>query len=139
MQIKEIFIFNIVFNDPRVKDLIIDLNTEKQLFDKGIDSKGRPLKSIGGDYSYLTKDIKSFHHQPFDRITLKDSGDFYRSFEVKAFAGNIHIIADTMKDDDNLTTRWGSDILGLTDESKNKLIAFAKDFYIKELKKAIWK
>ena len=132
-------VFEIVFNDPRITNMIIDLNTNEQLFEQGVDSEGRDLKSIGGDYSYVTKDIKSFKNQPYDHITLKDTGDFYRSFIVRAYAGRIVITADTIKDDDDLTDRWGTDILGLTKESREKLVDFAKDFYVKQLKLRIWK
>ena len=41
-----------------LQDLVIELNTEKQLFDKGEDSAGRTLESIGGAYSPFTIRVK---------------------------------------------------------------------------------
>lgn len=122
------FKFAIDRNDA--KHLIIEMNTIDQLYNKGIDSKGRSLKSIGGDYSYVTKDIKSHFNQPIDRITLKDTGEFYESFNVRVTSTDFQIQADTIKDDDDLTDRWGEDILGLTETSLNKLREFAKIKYI---------
>lgn len=121
----EFQLFKIVFDVPNVKQMIIEMNTQEQLFQKGVDSKGVPLMDIGGDYSFVTKDIKDFLGQPIDRITLKDTGDFYRSWTVRILADTIFIEADTIKDGDDLRQRWGNDILGLTDESKQKLINYA--------------
>lgn len=122
--------FKFAIDRADAKHLIIEMNTIDQLYDKGIDSKGRTLKSIGGDYSFVTKDIKSFLNQPFDRVTLKDTGEFYESFNVRVTSTDFTIQADTMKDEDNLTDRWGDDIIGLTEESLNKLRDFAQERYI---------
>ena len=138
-KLNELAVFNIVFNDPRVKDLIIEMNTQDQLYEKGIDALSMDLKSIGGDYSDVTKDVKSYFNEPYEHITLKDTGDFYKSFRVKAINGSIIISADTIKDEDDLTDRWGSNILGLTKESREKLVQFAKVYYIREVKRQIWK
>ena len=121
----EFQLFKIVFDVPNVKQMIIEMNTQEQLFQKGVDSKGVPLMDIGGDYSFVTKDIKDFLGQPIDRVTLKDTGDFYRSWTVRILADTIFIEADTIKDGDDLRQRWGNDILGLTEESKQKLINYA--------------
>lgn len=121
----EFQVFKIVFDVPNVKQMIIEMNTNDQLFKKGVDSNGVSLMDIGGDYSFVTKDMKSRNNQPYDHITLKDTGDFYKSWNVKILADTIFIEADTIKDGDDLQQRWGNDILGLTDESKQKLINYA--------------
>jgi hypothetical protein len=121
----EFQLFKIVFDVPNVKQMIIEMNTQEQLFQKGVDSKGVPLMDIGGDYADVTKGYKSRDNQPYDHITLKDTGDFYRSWTVRILADTIFIEADTIKDGDDLRQRWGNDILGLTDESKQKLINYA--------------
>jgi hypothetical protein len=118
-------IFKIVFDVPNVKQMIIEMNTQNQLFQKGVDANGVPLMDIGGDYSFVTKDIKDFLGQPIDRITLKDTGDFYKSWTVRVMGSVIFIEANTIKDGDDLRSRWGNDILGLTEESKQKLINYA--------------
>lgn len=125
----EFQLFKIVFDVPNAKQMIIEMNTQEQLFQKGVDSKGVPLMDIGGDYAFITKDLKDRAGQPIDRITLKDTGDFYRSWTVRILADTIFIEADTIKDGGDLRSRWGNDILGLTEESKQKLINYAVGKY----------
>lgn len=130
-------VFVLVLNNSRFKSLVIDLNTEKQLYDRGIDSSGRSLASIGGGYSPVTIDIKRSKGQPTDRVTLKDTGDFYKTFNVIVERGKVTITADAIKEDTDLIKEWGDDIIGLTDESMGIIINFAKDEYIKYLRK-LW-
>ena len=112
-----------VFSNEFVQAFTIELNTQGQLFEKGIDSEGIPLKDIGGDYADFTKDIKLFENLPIDRVTLFQEGDFYKSFNIVPGPDGITIEADTLKEGDiDLRERWGQNILGLTDESRKKLI-----------------
>lgn len=120
-------IFEIVFSNPLIKNEIIRLNTEEQLFNKGIDSEGVSL----GTYSPFTVEQKKKKGEPTDRITLKDTGDFYKSFRVSVNRVSITIDADPIKDDNNLFDDFGEEILGLTDESKKKLEEMAVIEYIK--------
>ena len=117
--------FQVVFNTPTVKNMVIEMNTQEQLYDKGIGSDGVSLESIGGEYSFVTKDIKSSSGQRYDHVTLNDTGDFYKSWRVSIMGEVIFIEADIIKDGDDLQQRWGGSILGLTDESKQKLINYA--------------
>lgn len=121
--------FDLVFDTPHVKGIVIQMNTEVQLYQKGVDSEGESLESIGGDYSNVTKDIKSRNNQIYDHITLKDTGDFYKSWRVYVANNTIVIQADTVKDGDDLRARWGQNILGLTDESLGKLINYGRIKY----------
>ena len=118
-------VFDIVFDTPKVRRMVIKMNTEDQLFDKGVDSEGVDLENIGGEYSFITKDLKSRSGQPFDRVTLKDTGSFYNSWRVYVANGVIVISADTIKDGKDLQNRWGDNILGLTDNSLNALKSYA--------------
>lgn len=129
-------VFKLVLNNSRIKNMIIQLNTKGQL-GKGINSQGQSLASIGGGYHPITISIKRSKGQPTDKVTLKDTGDFYDTFSVDVREGEIVITANTIKDNDDLIDRWGSDIIGLTDENLDKLIIFAKGLYIDYLKK-IW-
>lgn len=115
-------LFRVIFSINEIKEEIIYLNTQEQLFEKGIDSEGVRLDVARGyGYANVTKKIKAQKGQPTDRITLKDTGEFYQSFRVDVRAGVITINADAQKDDTNLFTEWGIDILGLTEESINRL------------------
>jgi hypothetical protein len=135
--LSELDAFKVVFDTPRVKNMIIEMNTIEQLYNKGIDSTGTLLSDIGGGYSFVTKEYKSERGVPYDRVTLKDTGDFYKSWRVYITGNLIRIQANTMKDED-LQDRWGDNILGLTEESKGKLVRFAIDRYREYLLKK-WK
>lgn len=108
----------------QVKALIIQLNTRGQLYVKGIDSQGRQLSSIGGDYTAYTLDLKdaSRPNNTAGHIDLFDTGQFYESFHVKSESDGFVIAADTIKEGEDLRVRWGNDILGLTDTSRDQLV-----------------
>lgn len=120
------------------KKLIIDLNTQEQLFE-GINSEGQDLESIGGEYRPYTIEIKRQQGLPTDRVTLFQSGSFYDSFEIDVFKGGFNIVADTDKEDGDLQFRWGSEILGLTEDSKKDLVNYYRNEILREIKKRISK
>lgn len=102
-----------LFQAADFRKLIIDLNTIDQLYNEGIDSKGKSL----GEYSAYTKSLKQQKGQRTDHITLKDTGEFYNSFRI-VFTGNaLQIVANPIKDDTNLFREYGIDIVGLTEDS----------------------
>lgn len=116
-KIDEGTIFKVVFNRSQIKEEIIYLNTQKQLFELGVNSRGENL----GEYSPVTKAFKQAKGQPTDRITLKDTGEFYRSFRVFVQSNQITIVANPVKDDSNLFEDFGTEILGLTPTSIENL------------------
>jgi len=118
-----------ILRDAEFQRFIIDLNTEGQLFEKGIDSLGASLGSyaattIEGTVNFEGKKSKG---QRYDHITLKDTGDFYKSFAIKVQNGGFLIIANGQKDDTNLLSEYGKNILGLTDENLQIVIDAIKD------------
>jgi hypothetical protein len=117
-------------NDREILEFVIHLNTRDpngavkgQLYDLGIDATGRRLDEIGGGYSdYTIQFFKIPESLPYDRVTLFQTGEFYESFVARVIgAGDIEIIADPIKDQDNLEDRYGNQIIGLTKESLEKL------------------
>jgi len=120
-----------------LQDLVIELNTEKQLYDKGEDSTGRTLESIGGAYTPFTVSIKKAKGQPTDRVTLLDTGEFYASFTIKPFKGGFTIDADPNKDDTNLFEEWGDDVVGLNDENLQIVINFFRDAILEKINRRI--
>lgn len=114
---------------------VIRINTQLQLFRKGEDSKGTKLSSIGGGYSPVTIEIKRSKGQPIDRVTLKDTGDFYQSFQVVPYMGGFRIEADVIKDDTNLEKEWGEDIIGIQEGNKILLVDKYVEAIIKEVEK----
>jgi hypothetical protein len=89
---------------------IIELNTEKQLFDQGIGSDGRRLEP---PYSNPYKKLKKKLGQPTNRVTLRLEGDFYKSFEVIIGKEQFRINATDFKTK-FLLKRYGQKIFGLT-------------------------
>jgi hypothetical protein len=106
-----------VLSNKEVQRFIIDLNTQGQLFEKGIDALGVSL----GDYAATTIEGtsnfkgKKEKGQRFDHITLNDTGKFYKSFKIVLSAKSFSIVADGQKDDVNLLEEFRN-VLGLTDE-----------------------
>ncbi len=114
-------IFTILKTDKEMQKAILDLNRIDQLFNRGIDSNGRLLSDIGGPYSPFTV-TEGKKKSPFI-IDLHDTGVFYASFDLMVTFTFIEITADPFKEDTNLFEEWGKDIVGLTQESKDKLRA----------------
>jgi len=120
---------------PQTMDLVVELNTQEQLFEQGIDSRGISLEEIGGDYATVTKRYKAERGQRFDHVTLNDTGEFYRSFDAVFDAtGNIIITANSIKDGKDIALRWGEDTLGLTPQSIAIIKPINRDNIIKELR-----
>ena len=117
-----------VFAQEENQLFAIELNTGSpniddrgQLFLHGIDATDTPLSDIGGNYTFITTEIKKFSGLPFDRVPLYQEGDFYRSFTFKQGKDSFNLSADTIKEGADLRERRGENILGLTNESIYKL------------------
>ena len=118
---------------PATLDKVVELNTQGQLYDKGVDSEGTPLEAIGGNYSPKTKRYKAEQGQRYDHVTLEDTGEFYASEKAEFTSnGGILLTADTIKDGEDIQDRWGKNILGLTTESQMILKPILTDDIIKE-------
>ena len=129
----------VVGKDRSLLNLIVTLNTEDQLFKKGEDSLGNPITP---GYTPFTIELKQAKGQPTNRVTLKDTGDFYNSFLAYVDnAGDIIINSDPIKIDSftgaetDLTIKYGKDIIGLNEKSLsilNEKIIIPAQKYIKE-------
>ena len=119
-----------LFQQTSFRKLIIDLNTEEQLYSQGVDSKGVQL----GEYSIYTKGLKQNKGQRTDHITLKDTGEFYKSFSIRLEGSSFRIIADGQKEDTNLFKEYGIDILGLTQDSMSVVVTAAVPIIQKYIK-----
>ena len=104
-------IFDIT-KEKETQDFLIDV-LQDQLFTTGEDGNGLSL----GEYSPITVKIKQSKGQPTDRITLKDTGAFYNSYEIDPFEGGFFIDADGKKKDTDLFFRYGDDILKPNEET----------------------
>lgn len=99
---------------------ICDMNSENQLFEKGITREGIKINSYA-PYSKNTIAVKIAKGQPTNRVTLRDTGEFHASFAVYADDTKFFIDAKDWKTN-KLGEKYGEEIFGLTDENINELI-----------------
>lgn len=115
-KINEYIRLEIIEDEP----YICNMNTDKQLFREGITRDGVKIDSYA-PYTLTTKRIKSAKGQPTDRVTLRDTGDFYSAFFIMADDKGFKIESEDWKVD-KLVDKYGEEILGLTDDNLNELI-----------------
>lgn len=114
------------------EDFALFLVTEDQLF-KGFDSEGRRIRP---PYAALTRQIKRAKRQPTDRVTLRDTGAFYEGMEMLYGSDEFTIInidAKTPK----LRAKYGRDILGLNEQSRDLLALKIKPDLLDDFKKTV--
>lgn len=104
-------------------DFIIDTIKESQLYDKGIDGRGRSL----GHYSLSTLKYKREKAQKTSHVTLKDTGKFYESLYPVIDNLGFYIWSDEKitgwkREAAILISKYGPYILRLTPENLNSLI-----------------
>lgn len=121
-------IFKIVLDQREFKDLIIELNTEKQFGEQSVDSTGSPLFNTLTQRSvYANSDPLGRGGQPYQVFR---TGEYWDSFQITVGAGIIIINSNPFKTDNNLFEVYGVDIEGLTDESTQDAIDEALDLFI---------
>ena len=128
-----------ILSDSEIQSKIIHLNTINQLFEKGEDALGRKLDDVGGGYTPYTIMKKIEKGQPFDRVTLKDTGVYYESYKISAPKGAdyIIIITNPIKDGKNIEEEWGGFIVGLNSENTQWLINEVRKRLIPMVKTAL--
>lgn len=115
-------------------DTIIDMNIG-QLYDTG---ENRDGQKITPEYAPATVEIKRAKGQPTNRVTLRDTFKWQASFWIQYYQDGFEIKASDWKTE-QLTMKYGEEILGLQDESVKWL---NENFYlprlIRELKNKIY-
>ena len=124
---------------PNIQFFILELNRRRQLFFQGIDAEGKLLSSIGGNYTLFTLQQKQGTRpvNAANLINLFDTGDFYDSFRIILQEDGFLIEANTIKEGTDLQDRWGDELLGLTDDSREVLIEKIQPDIVEYLKGAI--
>lgn len=121
--------------DNGVQKRIVELNTIDQMYNKGIDALGDSL----GDYSQVSVEV---YGKRAGHIQLKDGGEFYDSFVVLVLDDSFIIRANTIKNDSikgdvDLTTRFGDDIIGLTEENRDIITELIMKNIVKYVKQQL--
>lgn len=119
--------------DSTTKEQILNWIRKDQLFNKGVDKFGEVI----GFYSLSTEFISGGKKKFNTHYTLFDSGDFYRSMFISVGLEAIKIDADAQKGNENLFDKFGTGIIGLTDENFEKLKNIFQESYIKYAKEVL--
>lgn len=122
-----------ILKDKRLGFIIIT-TIQERLESEGKDANNKSLKTdIGksskgtGIYAKKTVSIKRKSGQPTDRVTLKDTGEFYNSFRSKVKANELSLTADFRNIYDNFQDSFNSEkefqsaILDLTDQELQRI------------------
>ncbi len=122
-EIKELFEWDLnslmdeIIKKANVQDAMIRLNHEQ--LQGGVDALGQTIVTIGGSpYRPQTVLIKRKKGQPTNRVTLKDTGEFYETFSVVILKEGYEITANFEKDNGSILDNFNSnyDFLGLEPE-----------------------
>lgn len=124
---------NKALDDKILQAQIIDLNTNVQMYEQGVDAKGISL----GEYSYATiygtskYEGKKEKGQRYDHITLRDTGTMIDTEEViLTDDGGFILRMDTVKNGKDITENKKqnfSNVVGLTDESIEEILPEIQD------------
>lgn len=96
-------------------DEVVEFNRE-QMNEKGVDKTGRQIRP---KYTPFTVSVKRQKGQPFDRVTLRDTGEFQSRMHLQIQRDTFGISSDDYKTS-SLVEKYGEDIFGLTSESKRQ-------------------
>jgi hypothetical protein len=113
--------------------ILIGMNTDDQLFTKGVDADNIPIMD-SKPYSPYTVAAKKRKGQPTNRVTLRDSGDFHGDFVIKRTVTSVQITSTNEKAV-RLTMKYGDAIFGLIPENFEEVkIKYVKAGMLKRLK-----
>ena len=127
----EAFIFVM---DPSSRALVIDLNTEFQLGEDGIDSLGDSL----GVYADFTIVERSRLGLQTDHIDFKVTGDYWASWRVEVNGKFFEIFVDQDRFDELVNDLgFAEEHVGLTVESLDRLTRFLLPKYQQFIRKKL--
>ena len=125
-------ILKVIWSDPFVQDFIIDLNTNQQL-KKGVLGNGGDMPEASPEWLNFKRSTRGSNNFPTDKVNLFFTGDFFRTFDIQITGTGFIIIANTTIYGRDFKDRYGFDILGLNNDSIQKLIDFIRIDYKEEL------
>ena len=111
---------------------VISMNVDDQLY-QGIDAEG---KEVAPPYQPSTVRHKIRNGRPYDRVTLRDEGDFHASFFVRYDADQFALDATDYKKQ-WLDRKYTPKIYGLTPANIDRLSAMIRERFVEEARKII--
>ena len=122
----------VISSVKELEDFILNMN-RAQMY-SGIRNDGSEIKPA---YTPFTVDIKTnITHQPTDRVTLKDTGDFYKAFTI-VYSKDFFILYSRDPKTGALLTKYKDEIFGLTDKNLEKLIEKIKPIILEKINKML--
>ena len=100
-----------------------DLTSEitDRMYLTGTDGDGQKIEP---EYKPFTVAKKKFDGQPHDRVTLKDTGAFYKSYKTKIFSGKLLVEAEDKKTE-KLLNDYGEAIEGYQQTELEEFVDFS--------------
>lgn len=102
------------------KDTIIEMITQDQLYEKGIEGRGKIIVDYM-PYRPRTIKRKMRKGQPTNRVTLKDTGSLYDSLYIE-FDDNGFYITSSQNKAEYLLKKYGRTIFRLTNQNLKILL-----------------
>lgn len=112
---------------------VIGLNAENQLFQSGQDGEGNELTP---SYAPVTVRRKKKKGHPFDRVTLRDTGNFHKSLTIEYGADWFKLGSNDAKRA-YLERKYGEQIYGLTPANIEQLTVMIRDQFIEIAKRKL--
>ena len=136
-ELKASTVWRAVLSKKDVQDFITDKLVQDNQLRKLITGLNQPItdKFSGSQtYSILTEILSGGRKKAGTRYNLFDTGAFYNSMIVILGNNFFEVDSDPIKDNDNLYTKYGEEIVWLTQDSKDKLSERLVDEYRIELR-----
>lgn len=121
--------------------LLVHYVQQEQLYEHGLSGRSGGQWGRGveiWDYApYAPRTIKNKKHdgQPYDRVTLKKTGAFYRSMFVDVDEDGFSIEASDSKTD-TLLKKYGREVLRLSDYNWKQYMNFLRNYRLQPMLKA---
>lgn len=113
---------------------IVEMNTEDQLYDRGVGGSGKPVVPA---YRPFTIEVKRIKGQVVDRVTLRDTGDFHEAYSLFFQDVRFAIVNDDPKARD-LEEKYTGDIFGLTDDNLQEVRELICDPFLEMIRNKIF-
>ena len=102
------------------EDVIVQMVARDQLYEQGVEGRGISIMDYR-PYTARTIKIKQKKGQPYDRVTLRDTGEFHSSLHVE-FDDEGFYVTSTDDKAKYLLARYGKTIFRLTNENFTELL-----------------
>lgn len=134
-------IWESVFSRPSVQDYVIEKLLQQNQLQKSVTGLNTPITDLqtgSTTYSVLTEILSGGRKKAGTRYNLFDTGEFYNSMIVILGNNFFEIEANPIKDDANLYTKYGEEIVWLSEDSKSKLREYLIFEYSVELRELLF-